>query len=145
MIPGPLHRDGEVFCEHWVSLEWPAGRLGVPVRWSGGEVADVAALDTGAPFCVLQPELGDRLGSDGEVTRQLIRGAWRTGRLVRAPLTLLADDGGELVDALELEATVFLLDEEVFDLPTVLGLNGFLERLRWAVDPVAETFYFGAY
>jgi hypothetical protein len=32
----------------------------------------------------------------------------------------------------------------LWDLPNFLGLSGFLERIRFAVDPGSNLFYFGA-
>ena len=57
-------------------------------------------------------------------------------------LRLLADEG----DSLTVDATAFIPDVEEYwgDLPTFIGLTGFLERLRFAVDPSTDTFYFGS-
>lgn len=49
--------------------------------------------------------------------------------------------------SLEVNATVFvpnLRPNEVWPYPSFLGLSGFLERLRFALDPSENAFYFGA-
>jgi len=57
-------------------------------------------------------------------------------------MKLLADVGEDL----ELQATVFVPDVEEFwgNFPAFIGLTGFLERIRFAVDPLNNTFYFGS-
>jgi len=57
-------------------------------------------------------------------------------------MKLLADVGQHL----ELQATVFVPDAEELwgDFPSFIGLSGFLERIRFAVDPLTDTFYFGS-
>jgi hypothetical protein len=56
---------------------------------------------------------------------------------------LLAEAGGNL----GFEATAFVPEqheEEGWgDMPSILGFYGCLERIRMAIDPVTETFYFG--
>jgi len=47
---------------------------------------------------------------------------------------------------LEIEATVFvptLPPGETWRHPNFIGLSGFLERIRFAVDPEENAFYFG--
>jgi len=64
------------------------------------------------------------------------------GTLHRLTLTLLAEEGGDL----QLDVTAFVPDvsyEGVPELPSILGLHGCLERVRFAFDPVTDTFYFG--
>jgi hypothetical protein len=47
--------------------------------------------------------------------------------------------------SIDVDATAFVPDVEEFwgDLPSFIGLMGFLERIRFAVDPSTDTFYFG--
>ncbi len=109
------------------------------------ELPTAAILDTGAPFLVcspllaqaLQPEASTALGA----TVMMIRGYLVRGNLHRFTLTMLA----ELGDDLTLEVTAFVpnagqLAETV---PTFLGMQGCLERMRFALDPMSDTFYFG--
>ena len=108
-----------------------------------------AFVDTGGVYFLCTPPFARRLRLDpgqGLPTSERIR--WRgetfTGLLYRLPLTLPAIDG----DRLTVEATAFVPQTrpgEIWnnELPCVLGLQGCLERLRFAVDPASETFYFG--
>jgi hypothetical protein len=43
------------------------------------------------------------------------------------------------------DATAFIPDVEEYwgDFPCFIGQIGFLERIRYAVDPANDTFYFG--
>ena len=59
------------------------------------------------------------------------------GKLIRTPLTILADEG----DSLEVDATVFISSE--WQHGNFLGYAGLLERIRFAVDPQTNGFYFG--
>jgi hypothetical protein len=65
------------------------------------------------------------------------------GRLYRLNLTLLADEGEDLT----IQTTAFVPEPDEAegwgDMPCILGLYGCLERLRFAVDPHTEPFYFG--
>jgi hypothetical protein len=51
------------------------------------------------------------------------------------------------VTEMDVDATVFILgpesEESWGDLPSFIGLNGCLERMRFAVDPTSDSFYFG--
>jgi len=106
-----------------------------------------AIVDTGAPWCILDPGL---VGPPGEVPagyeperRLLIRGTWYNGRLLRMRIGLQAENGG---DDLEIDATVFvpaLPPGDLWPHPNFIGLDGFLNRIRFAVDPGENAFYFG--
>ena len=107
----------------------------------------VAVLDTGAPYVVCAPELAHRVGitsgpSFGRMRLQ-IRGFSVEGHLYRLALTFPADLGNSLT----IDATAFVPDMEWIeiwgDLPSFIGLNGCLERMRFAVDPTSDSFYFG--
>ena len=73
----------------------------------------------------------------------LFRGVLVQGRLYRLTLTLRAQAG----DDLTVQATAFVpepQEEESWgELPSILGFYGCLERVRFAVDPRTETFFFG--
>ena len=94
-------------------------------------------VDTGAPWCVLDPRLADCGGSPTETytvsTTLHVRGMAYEEALVRAAVTLQATRGADL----EIEATFFiprLAPGEVWPWPNFLGLEGFLSRIRFAVD-----------
>jgi hypothetical protein len=110
-------------------------------------IREKAVVDTGGAYLVcsrdisayLRPLLVDALGP-GEIG---VRGRTIGGTLYRLTLSLLADRGqGENLD---FSVTALLPEPEThYGLPTILGLVGCLERLRFAVDPSDETFHFGA-
>jgi hypothetical protein len=106
-----------------------------------------AILDTGAPYVICAPTIARRIGLDPDTALErkviIIRGSWVGGYIYRLHVELPASEG----DALLVEATAFVPDPEWEegwgDLPSFLGLSGYLERLRFAVDPGTDTFYFG--
>jgi hypothetical protein len=59
------------------------------------------------------------------------------GTLYRGQVTLPADEG----ESLDLDATVFVCPD--WPGPNFLGYQGLLQRVRFAVDPESNTFYFG--
>jgi len=108
----------------------------------------IAALDTGAPYVILDPQIADSLQlspsagehQEGIRFRQVL---WE-GYLHRLSLDFIAEEG----QSLTVEATVFIPvpkpHQEWKDFPSIIGLNSCLERVRFAVDPTNDTFYFGA-
>jgi hypothetical protein len=120
-------------------------RIILTVQISGIETQ--TALDTGGVYLVCDPEIADLLNLDpssGVGTDTLGIREWKgSGTLYRLPLMLVSDEGR----GLELEVTAFvpsLQPGETWRLPSYMGLSGCLERLRFAVDPATDTFYFGA-
>jgi len=115
----------------------PEGRHAVPM-----------IVDTGAPWCVLDPELAEAWGliptaTYTPSTELNVRGTSYRGNLIRAAVALQATSGVDL----EIEATFFVptLDPgETWPWPNFLGLDGFLNRIRFAVDATENVFYFGA-
>ena len=109
---------------------------GVPTR---------AVLDTGAPYVVCAPKVAANAGVDRSSAlhrdRMLIRGMRLDGFVYRLNVGLKADEGQDL----NVDATVFVPEVEEFwgDFPSFIGLAGFLERIRFAIDPNTDTFYFG--
>ena len=106
-----------------------------------------AVVDTGAPYVICAPDIARVIGLRPAAAlghlRMLVRGVVMDGRLYRLMLRLLADRG----ESLSVDATAFVLDAEFEEswgaLPSFIGLSGCLERLRFAVDPATETFFFG--
>jgi predicted aspartyl protease len=120
-------------------------RLFVHVRLAGERMP--AVVDTGGAYIILNPDFASAVGltptSSLGVERIQIRGITCHGTVHRVPLTFLAVSG----DSLSIEATAFVPELEPgerWPLPGYLGLQGCLDRLRFAVDPVAERFYFGS-
>jgi hypothetical protein len=105
-------------------------------------------VDTGGVYLFCHPEIARRLSLTlaealSEVQTILFRGVLVHGRLYRLTLTFLADEGEDVT--IQTTAFVPAPDEAEHwgDLPCLLGLYGCLERVRFAVDPRTERFYFG--
>ena len=101
----------------------------------------LAIVDTAATWCVFNWKVGTTLAQSFEpipgrsvVSTRL--GLFR-GSLYRIPLRLDAEEG----EFLEVEATVFLSPD--WTGPNFIGYQGLLQRIRFAVDPEANLFYFG--
>lgn len=111
-------------------------------------ISTQAIVDTGAPWCILDPELAREVGvsDDGgytPATRLSIRGFSYTGSLHAMSIGLRDEREG---DDLEIPATVFvptIRPGETWRHPNFLGLTGLLDRIRFAVDPAENAFYFG--
>jgi hypothetical protein len=105
------------------------------------EVPLLALLDTAAPWCVLRADLAEALGYDAAPDPDLPRLSTRfgllPGRLERLPVVFVAEEGEDV----EVEATWFISSD--WPGPVVIGWKGCLERLRLALDPSEEAFYFG--
>lgn len=121
-------------------------RIMIEVEIEGEQ--EPAVLDTGAPYLICSPALAERLWLDPEdaleATIIRIQGVPLRGRVHRANFVLQAQEG----NGLDFQATAFVPDVDQ-NLPanflpiSFLGLHGCLERVRFAVDPSSETFYFG--
>ena len=107
-----------------------------------------AVVDTGGVYLFCNPHIARRLSlapteAMSGIQSILLRGVVVQGRLYRLTLTLLADEGEDVL----IQATAFVPEPEEAehwgDLPCILGLYGCLERMRFAVDPYTERFYFG--
>jgi hypothetical protein len=104
-----------------------------------------AVLDTGAPYPIISPKIAKQAGLNRvkplERTKMLVRGMRLQGSIIRLNMTLPADEGEDLT----VDATAFIPDVEEYwgDFPGFIGQLGFLERIRYAVDPATDTFYFG--
>lgn len=144
--------DGEPFTTGAMTyLYQPAtpventSRILLPVRIEN--VFTIAALDTGAPFGICPPRLARQLALDPatalEPKTMLIRGSWVTGSLHRLQISFPAEEGEDL----QIDATLFVptvdWEEGWGDLPCFIGMVGCLERMRFAVDPGRDQFYFG--
>ncbi len=126
----------------------PSLHLDKPVVQGTQVPVEEIIMDTSAPWCILDPAIVRRLGlaevaSYKPETKLIIRGIPYEGRLLRTGISL-RDEYGE--NDLEVDATVFvptLVQDEVWNHPNFIGLDGFLNRIRFAVDPVENAFYFG--
>lgn len=106
-----------------------------------------AIVDTGAPWCILNPLMFEKVAHYAEPIYLLdvplnIRGLNYTGWLHQLPMRLEALIG----EPLEVVGTVFVPDlatNEEWRYPNFIGLEGFLNRMRFAVDPASNLFFFG--
>lgn len=110
----------------------------------------VAFIDTGGVFLLCPPESAQEIGvspaESVEETDLVFRGIKLIGQLYRLPVTFPAEVGRSLSQ----ELNVFVPNPLSYqpwqpDFPCVLGLQGCLERIRFAVDPEHEMFYFGGF
>jgi len=102
-----------------------------------------AILDTGSPWCILSKEQVEALNrnykNESLETKYLhIRGEKTKGVLIRLPITICAEEGNDIT----IEGTVFVPQDER-EIPTFIGLDGFLNRIKFAIDPQINYFYFG--
>ncbi len=145
--------DGEAFTTSAASYMY---RPATPNETTPRVVLDVAVegihteamVDTGGVYLLCHSLLASRLNLDGADALSgpsviLFRGVSVQGRLYRLGITLLADEGGDV----PFQATAFVPEYQEAEhwgaLPSILGFYGCLERIRMAIDPVTETFYFG--
>ena len=99
-----------------------------------------ALLDTGATQCVLNWAIAEQLLSrGGEAVRQVraLGGGVHEGVLLPVVVTLLADEGSPLA----IPAAAW--SAETFSGPNLIGYGGLLEKVRFALEPAANRFYFG--
>lgn len=146
-----LRADGEPFATGAVNyLFRPATeqehslRITIDIRIR--DFQSPAFIDTGGIYLICPPEVADVLDLQPQDVlfreRILLRGLSIGGSVYRLPLTLIADRGNSML----IEATAFVPDNEHLDwddFPCILGMEGCLERLCFAVDPMNEIFYFG--
>jgi hypothetical protein len=100
-----------------------------------------AMLDSGSTYSVLNEDVAEAIGAFEDAHAPSIemgtrRGVLR-GRLVRRPISLLADEG----DGLEVEATFWVSREWKYG--HFLGYAGLLQRVRFGLDPQTNQSHFG--
>ena len=99
-------------------------------------------VDTAAPWCILEPDLAKAFeGSLESLTDIAVldsRLGRFKGRLYRGSITILAEEG----ESLAVDATFFLSQDWTGG--NFVGYQGFLERIRFAVDPGLNRFSFGS-
>lgn len=103
-------------------------------------------VDTACPWCLMQWPLLEEVGFTSLSRRSEERFPLHTrfgrifGSLERLTIRLPADEG----EAVDVDATVFASEDWQGErMLNFLGYTGFLERLRFAVDPVRRQFHFG--
>lgn len=121
--------DSEKSPKVYVKIE--PGNLGSPI---------LAQLDTGAAWSILDSQIAEEMTlfhGQGQPTSLSTRFGVIDGYLERTNITILADEG----ESVEVEATVFVSRQ--WSGGSFLGYAGLLERVRFAVDPQQNFFYFG--
>ncbi len=138
---GPFATGSASYLDAHPELVEPLARIYVEFLPQGSELAFLALLDTGGHYCILSPAVVDLIGD--HLTDHLGPADLRTahgvvaGELYKHGITLIAKRGRPL----EIDATVFVSAD--WQGPCFLGYAGVLERLRFAVDPYANRFFFG--
>jgi len=97
-------------------------------------------VDTGAPWCIFEPVIGATLRDHIYVLQESIAMDSRLGRfqgtLGQGRLQIIADDG----ENLDVEVLMFLCPD--WSGGNFIGYEGVLDRIRFAVDPHRNRFYF---
>jgi hypothetical protein len=122
-------------------------RIFIPVTFAD-TVRTTAIIDTASPWCILDPEEAE--GIDTTILEWLLnvedlrtaRGNI-SGNLYRMSISLEAARGqGISIESKVLVPTLNLYQE--WRLPNFIGFEGFLDMIRFAVDPSRRLFYFGS-
>jgi hypothetical protein len=115
--------------------------VAVACRIGDLRITSQGLLDTASEWCVLPPDLAHRLDLDLEPDLNMpvlwTRFGSIRGRLERVTVWFPSEEG----EPLEVNATCFVSAE--WPGPLVIGWKGCLERMRFALDPGDDSFYFG--
>lgn len=116
-------------------------RIVVPVELQSVAEPVLAVVDTAAPWCIFEPVVAESLTRNSlpvlEQTVLSTRMGLIQGALYRETLRIPADEG----EPLDIEASIFLSPD--WRGPNFIGYQGLLQRIRFAVDPEVNLFYFG--
>jgi hypothetical protein len=122
-------------AQYCIEHDASRGLLVVAARCKlGGQTAtEYALVDTGAQWSLIGGDVADALGAEIgeplEAIRMQTRFGVMTGCFHRVEVTLLADEGDDLL----VPATVMVAPD--WPGAIVLGYRGLLERVRLALDP----------
>ena len=120
---------------------WRGPGIVIQIQFQALDFPVSAVIDTAAPWCILQPNVADRIIDDLEMVEDAVVLSTRLGlvkgRLYRGWITLPAEAGEDL----DIQATIFLSPEWRGE--NFIGYKGMLNRMRFAVDPATNLFYFG--
>lgn len=145
-MPSLLQVDGKVFARGRARFldsdggDEPTPKIFVKVLPGNAPVPLLAQLDTGAAWSVLDGEIAEALGlleQAGPTVSLSTRSGTVRGKLIRSSLTIVADEG----ESCQVDATLFVSRDWAYG--NFVGYSGLLERIRFAVDPGANDFYFG--
>lgn len=143
---GEPYATGAAFYDYRPATEKESS-LRIVLTVSIEDIKTSAFVDTGGYF-LIPPDIADILKLDHRDGAQAPDINWRgyslSGLLHRVFLTFHADEGNSLT----IEATAFVPQMASYeqwpkDFPCILGMNGCFERLRFAIDPHNNTFFFG--
>jgi hypothetical protein len=116
-------------------------RIVVPVTPESVAEPVLAVVDTGAHWCIFEPFAAKILARSFQPIQRQVALSTRLGvlhgALYREMIRIPADEG----EPLDVEATVFVSPD--WQGPSFIGYQGLLERIRFAVDPETNLFYFG--
>lgn len=141
---GDSFANGAIYYDYIpVTANETTNRIILPVTVES--IKTQAVVDTGAPYPIISPRVARQAGLYNfpplERITLFVRGMRLEGSVIRLNMKLVADRGEDL----DVDATAFIPDVEEFwgDFPSFIGQIGFLERIRFAIDPLTDTFYFG--
>jgi hypothetical protein len=139
--PFPFATGGVRYVDTPETYPMSEARIVIPVTLKSVARPVLAVVDTGAPWCIFEPLVAQTLTRSfmplqGQVSLSTRWGVVR-GALYRGTVTISADEG----DSLDVESTVFLSPD--WRGPNFIGYQGLLQRIRFAVDPETNLFYFG--
>lgn len=99
-------------------------------------------VDTAAPWCIFEPAIGEVLRDHVDVIRENVSIHSRLGRfqgiLGQGRLQIVADEGEDL----DVMVLMFLSPDWAGG--NFIGYEGALDRIRFAVDPHRNRFYFAS-
>ena len=117
-----------------------SARIYLPIML--GELSFDAMVDTAAPWCIFDPLIVGEVLPDLEIVEEPVFLRTRLGRfrgsLYRGSVKVLAEEG----ETLEIEAVIFLSPDWTGG--NFIGYLGFLQKIRFAVDPHRNRFYFSS-
>jgi hypothetical protein len=129
------------FLDHDTTAQESTAKIFVKIEPADLGFSILAQLDTGAAWSILRPDVASEIDFSDDLDQSVTlrtRFGPIPGQLKRTPITILADDG----DSLTIDATVFVSPD--WQGGNFLGYSGFLEKIRFAIAPEENTFYFGA-
>lgn len=145
VLPGwgrrPFATGRAPYFDHNGQAQDPFARIFLEVRPGFLPLPVLAMVDTAAPWCIFEPRIGAFVRENFHWVSKGVPLSTRLGTfrgdLYRVPLFFEAFDG----EPLDVEATVFVSPDWPGD--NFLGYEGLLQRIRFAVDPEVNLFYFG--
>lgn len=137
----PFATGGVRYVDAHQSYSASEARIVIPVTVESVDEPVLSIVDTGAPWCIFEPVVAEVLARNFLPLQRQISLSTRLGvihgALYRVAIRIAADEG----DSLNLEGTVFLSPD--WRGPNFIGYQGLLQRIRFAVDPETNLFYFG--